>query len=150
MIPGARARFADIEADVVNVSSSGALVRAAQQQPAGSIGPLHLEIHGTTLELTARVVRCEPMAGPLSTSTGRFALALTYVNPSDGVLARLDELCETRRGESETRRLRVSLSRRCPKCQSRDVAKEGPRSYSCCQCGQMFSGFRVGILRFAR
>jgi hypothetical protein len=150
MVPGARARFADLDADVVNVSSSGALVRAARPQPAGSTGPLHLDINGTTVDLVARVVRCEPMAGPLSTSTGRFALAFSYVNPQEDLLVRLDELCQTRRGEFETRRVRVSLARRCPKCQSHDVAKEGRRSYSCCHCGLMFTGFRIGMLRFAR
>jgi hypothetical protein len=149
-ISGGRAQFANIVADVVNVSTSGALIRAPQQQPAGSQAPLLLEIEGVPLQLNARVVRCEPVAGPLITSTGKFALALTFVNPSPEAVSRLEDLCKTRRGEFESRRLRVSLARRCPTCQSRDVAKDGPGHYSCCQCGQVFTGFRVGFLRFSR
>jgi hypothetical protein len=150
MISGGRAQFADVVADVVNVSTSGALIRAPQRQPPGSQAPLLLEINGTPLRLNARVVRCEQVAGPLITSTGKYALALTFVDPSPDAVTLLEDLCQTRRGEFESRRLQVSLERRCPKCRSRDVAKEGPRSYSCCQCGQVFTGFRIGFLRFSR
>lgn len=151
VITGAHARFAGIAADLINISSSGALVRAPQKQASGSQCPLRLEIDGAPLDLIARVVRCQPVAGPLSTSTGKFTLALTFVNPSEEALERLDALCHTGRAtESDVRHLRVSLARRCPSCKSRDVAKEGRRSYSCCQCGRVFTGFRVGFLRFAR
>lgn len=150
-LSGARAQFTNIDAEVVNVSSTGALVRVAFRQAPGAHGPLTLEVQGTPLDLTARVVRCEPVAGPLSTSTGKFALALTFVDPPAGVVARLDEVCRAgHRSEKEERRLRVSLVRRCPKCHSRDVAKEGKRSYSCGQCGQVFTGFRIGFLRFSK
>jgi hypothetical protein len=150
-ISGARAQFANLDADVVNLSSTGALVRAAQKQAPGSHGPLILEVDGTPLQLTARVVRCEPVAGPLSTSTGKYALALTFINPSADATARLAGLCKTGRPvDADDRRLHVSLTRRCPKCSSRDVAKEAPRSYSCCQCGRVFTGFRLGFLRFSR
>ena len=150
-IAGARAQFADSVADVVNVSGTGALVRTAQPQAIGSQGPLLLEIGDTPLELTARVVRCEPVAGLLSTSTGQFNLALAFVNPSEAAVARLEEMGTTHwRAEVGVRRLHVSLVRRCPKCQSRDVAKKASRSYSCGQCGQVFTGFRIGVFRFAR
>ena len=150
-IAGGRAQFAHIDTDVVNVSATGALVRTAVRQASGAQGPLILEVEGTPLQVTARVVRCEPDAGPLSTSTGKYALALTFVDPPADVVARLTEMCTTgHRAAMEVRRLRVSLERRCPKCESRDVAKEGKRSYSCCQCGQVFTGFRVGFLRFSR
>ena len=150
-IAGARAQFADIVADVVNVSGTGALVRTAHPQAIGSQWPLLLEIGDAPLEFTARVVRCEPVAGPLSTSTGQFNLALAFVNPSDAAVARLEQAGKTsRRAEVGVRRLHVSLVRRCPKCQSRDVAKEASHSYSCCQCGQVFTGFRIGVFRFAR
>jgi ribosomal protein S27AE len=150
-IAGARAQFAGIAADVVNVSCSGALVRASQQQKPGSHMPLVLDLGGTSIPLTARVVRCEPVAGPLKTSTGQFSLALTFVDPPADAVAVLEQVCHNgRRGAVETRRLQVSLARRCPKCHSRDVAKEAQRRYSCCQCGQVFSGFRVGFIRFAR
>ena len=150
-ISGARAQFANIDAEVVNLSSTGALVRAAQKQAPGSLGPLTLDVDGAPLELAARVVRCEPVAGPLGTSTGKFALALTFISPSPDATARLEDMCKTgRRTETDVRRLHVSLVRRCPKCNSRDVAKEGRRNYSCCQCGRVFTGFRVGFLRFSR
>jgi ribosomal protein S27AE len=149
-IAGARATFWGADAVVINVSPTGVLVRAAQHRPAGSDGPLILEIDGLPLELTVRVVRCEPIAGPLTAATGGFALALAFLNVSPEVQARLDAACGTPRGEFESRRLKVSLSRRCPKCLSRNVVKKGRRSYSCGQCGQMFTGFRLGFLRFAR
>lgn len=150
-IPGARAQFADVVADVLNVSSTGALVRTKHQQPPGTQGALLLELGDRPVELTARVVRCEPVAGPLTSSTGLYTLALSFVKPPDTALERLDRVCKTgRRPEVDRRHLQVSLVRRCPKCKSRDVAKEGRRSYSCGQCGQVFTGFRVGILRFAR
>lgn len=69
-IAGARAQFASIAADVVNVSGTGALIRTAHPQPPGAQWPLLLDVSNTPLQLTARVVRCEPVAGPLSTSTG--------------------------------------------------------------------------------
>jgi hypothetical protein len=135
----------------MNVSSTGALIHAPQRQGVGSQGPLILDLPGAPLQLTARVVRCQPVAGPLDQSSGKYALALTFVNPSPEAIARLEEVCKTgRRADSEERRLQVSLARRCPKCGSRDVAREGRRMYSCCQCGQVFSGFRIGFLRFAR
>ncbi len=150
-IAGAHAQLAGIAADLVNVSSSGALIRAPQRQAPGSQCPLRLEINGTPLDLIARVVRCHPVVGPLSTSTGKYTMALTFVGPSEEALARLDQVVGTGRStESDVRYLQVSLVRRCPKCKSRDVAKEGRRSYSCCQCGRVFTGFRVGILRFAK
>lgn len=151
IIPGARAQFAGIVADVVNASPTGALVRAAQRQPPGAQGPLLLEVSGAPIPLTARVVRCEPVAGPLSTSTGQFTLALAFVNPSAEAQTRLAEVCRVgQRAEGDVRRLHVSRVRRCPTCRSRNVSKQSPRRYSCCECGLVFSGMRVGFLRFAR
>jgi hypothetical protein len=150
-ISGARAQFAGIVADVMNASPTGALVRTAHQQPPGEQGPLLLETDETSIPLTARVVRCEPLAGPLGTSKGQFALALTFVNPSAEAQARLAQVCKVgRRAESAARRLKVSLARRCPACKSRNVARESPHRYSCCACGLVFTGMRVGFLRIAR
>jgi ribosomal protein S27AE len=147
---GAHAQFATLAADVVNVSATGVLLRVSRLHEAGSLGPLSLDVGGTPLDMVARVVRCEPLAGPLSSSTGYFLLALTFVNPSDAAIIQLERLCRTGRRTDEVRRLRVTLTRRCPKCRSHDVAKDGPRSYSCGQCGRVFTGFRVGFVRFAR
>lgn len=151
VIAGARAHFANVVGEVVNVSCTGALVRAEHYQEPGSEWPLRLEAGDTLIPVIARVVRCEPVAGPLNASTGKYFLALAFVNISEEALARLDHLCKSgRRVEAAPRGLQVSLTRRCPKCKSRDVAKEGRRHYSCGQCGQVFSGMRVGPLRFAR
>lgn len=151
IIAGARAQFAGAPADVVNVSSTGALVRAPKQEAPGSQWPPVLEVNGTPLALSALVVRCEPVAGPLTTSTGKYLLALTFVSPPEEAAARLDQACRAgHRADVDERPLRVSFARRCPKCRSRDVAKEERRRYSCCQCGRMFTGFRAGFLRFAR
>ena len=146
MIAGARAQFAGAEADVLNMSSTGALVRTGKKQAPGSQWPLVLEVDGTPAALTVRVVRCEPVAGPVRTASGKFAIGITYVNPSEAAVAWLDRVCRAgRRSDAGNKRgVRVSLVRRCPKCQSRDVAKEARRSYSCCQCGLVFTGIRVG------
>lgn len=147
---GAQTQFAGFAAEVVNVSSTGALIHAAQGHPVGSHGPLTLELPGAPLQLTARVVHCEPVAGPLKTSTNRYALTLGFVSPSAEATTRLEDVSRTGRRAVATPRLNVSMVRRCPKCGSRDVAKEGRRMYSCCQCGRVFTGFRIGFLRFAR
>ena len=150
-ISGARAQFCGVDADVVNVSRTGALIHGPQRQAIGASGPLTLELEGTPIKLTAKVVRCEPVAGPLSTSTGKYAVAVTFLDQAPENEARLEQVFKTGGGrELETRRLQVSLVRRCPKCHSRDVAKEARRSYSCCQCGQVFTGFRLGPFRFSR
>jgi ribosomal protein S27AE len=137
--------------DVVNVSCTGALIRTEHQRPPGTQWPLLLEVADTPVQLTARVVRCEPVPGPLSTATRQFALALRFVNPSSEAQAHLERVCRSgRRADGDARRIQVSLERRCPKCQSRDVVKDSRRHYSCGQCGRMFVGFRIGIIRFAR
>ena len=151
IIAGARAKIAGMTADVVNVSTTGALVRAAHMRLPGTECPLQLDVSATFVELTARVMRCEPVAGPVTSTTGQFALALTFVNTSADALACLERVCKTgQRADAEARRLHVTLERRCPRCQSHDVVKEGKRYYSCSQCGRTFTGFRAGFLRFAR
>jgi DNA-directed RNA polymerase subunit RPC12/RpoP len=137
-------------AEVVNVSCTGALVRATKQQAPGTQCSLRLEAGGAPLELTARIVRCEPVAGPLRVSTGQFALALAFVNLSPAAQAHLERLCGNGRSSDDARRIHMSLERRCPSCESRDVVKESRRHYSCTQCGRVFAGFRVGFLRFSR
>ena len=150
-LSGARAQFCDVGAEAVNVSRTGALIRGPQRQAIGATGPLTIELEGSPITLAARVVRCEPVAGRLSASTGKYALALTFIDQTPEAEARLEQVFKTGGGrELERRRLHVSLVRRCTKCHSRDVAKEGRRSYSCCQCGQVFTGFRLGPLRFSR
>lgn len=149
-IAGAHAQFAGLEADVVNVSLTGALVRAPTQQTPGSEWPLTLEINGAPVRFVARVVGCEPVAGPFKTTSGQYALALTFVNPSDSAVEQLDLACRSARGQGDRRQLRVSLTRRCPACRSRDVVKESRRRYSCHQCGRVFTGFRIAFLRFSK
>ena len=150
-IAGARANLAGMAADVVNISATGALVRIAHPHPLGTRCPMVLEVGDAPIHLTARVVRCEPASGPLSTSMGQFALAATFVNLSSDAEVRLGQVCKADRGvEDEAPRLYISFSRRCPKCKSRDVVRESRRQYSCGQCGQMFTGIRLGFVRFAR
>ena len=127
-------------------------MRTENLQRPGAQWPFLLEAGDTTpLPLTARVVRCEPVAGPLGASRGKYTLALAFVDTPAESQTRLEQLCKTgRRADSAPRGLKMSLARRCPKCHSRDVAKESKRHYSCCQCGQVFTGFRIGFLRFSR
>ena len=149
-LAGAHAHFAGLDAEAVNVSANGALVRAPQQQAPGSEWPLTLEINDAPVRFVARVVRCEPVAGPLTATSGKFDLALTFVNPSAVAVEQLELACRSLRRVDDERHLKVSLTRRCPACQSRDVVKKSRRSYSCHQCGRVFTGFRIAFLRFSK
>lgn len=150
VIAGARAHFANVVGEVLNVSCTGALVRAEHRHAPGAEWPLRLEVGEAPILLTARVVRCQPVAGPLKTSTGKYTLALAFVHTTDEAMDLLEQVCKGGRRADAPRGLHVSLVRRCPKCKSRDVAKESKRHYSCGQCGQVFTGLRLGFLRFAR
>ena len=149
-LAGAHAQFAGLDAEAVNVSANGALIRAPKQRAPGSEWPLTLEINGTPVQLVARVVRCEPVAGPLETTSGKFELALIFVKPSAVAAEQLELACRSLRPVEDERRLRVSMTRRCPACTSRDVVKESKHSYSCHQCGRVFTGFRIAFLRFSK
>jgi CheY-like chemotaxis protein len=95
----ARVQLANTVVDVVNVSSTGMLVRVMYELPAGSEWPLLLEWPSmASMRLQGRVVRCEradtwlPGASVLQ---NHYEIALTFVDPSPAVQAILDDVCRS-------------------------------------------------------
>jgi len=135
---------------VVNLSRTGALVRTSHHQRAGAEWPLVLELREAAVTLKARVVRCDAAAVPRHGARRQYTLGLTFVDPSKEAQAVIDEVCRAAKTTAPKRRLFMSFVRRCPACKSRAVQKELTRRYSCSDCGNLFTGMRVGIVRFAR
>lgn len=149
-VAGARAQLAATIADVVNLSRTGVLVRTTRHQPPGAEAPLVLELSETAITVTARVVRCEAAAVPRHGGRRQYTLGLAFIDPPRDVQMVIDEVCER---ESEGLRRRpffVSFVRRCPACRSRAVTKDSKYHYGCSDCGHLFAGVRIGMLRLAR
>ena len=133
---------------MVNLSRTGALVRTEHHQRPGVERPLILELSQTAVTLTARVVRCEAAAVPRYGARRQYTLGLAFVNPPQDVQTAMDQVIKEQ-AEDDPPRFYVSFARRCPACRSRAVQKEARRQYSCSDCGHLFSGVRIGIVRFA-
>jgi hypothetical protein len=161
VVSGARVRFANTRADLINLSPTGALIRIGFELRRGGEWPLSLETaDGRQVWLQGRVVRCRR-------DEGAFVLALSFVSPGAEELAVLRDLCSAPEAGAEPverrprplpwrlpafsverlLRARWSPRRQCPECHGEDVAKEGRHSYSCLKCGCSFSGFRIGRIR---
>ena len=155
-ISGARVLLANTIANLINVSRTGALIRAGRELLPGSHWPLTLQLHARPVQLTGRVVRLEPTQVKLGDGALRrqFAIAFAFIEPSTTAQTVLETVCEnTKASDGVGVNLgfcRVSLVRHCPQCQSRFVSKAGPRRYACDDCHYFFRGFRVGALRVAR
>ena len=97
---GARVQLAITIADVVDVSRTGVRIRVSHKWRAGSEWPLVLELPSAApVQVTGRVVRCEPVAVSLPAGAvleGHYLLALTFVDPSREAQAVLDQVCGTR------------------------------------------------------
>lgn len=96
---GARVQLAHTVADVVDVSQTGVLIRVSDELRPGSEWPLVLELPSAVpVQVTGRVVRCEPVAVSLPAGAvleGHYQLALTFVDPSTEAEAVLDQVCGT-------------------------------------------------------
>ena len=96
---GARAQLAHTVTDVVDVSGTGVLIRVSYELRPGSEWPLVLELPSAApVQVTGRVVRCEPVAVSLPAGAvleGHYLLALTFVDPSTEAQAVLDQVCGT-------------------------------------------------------
>lgn len=155
-ISGARVLLADTIANLINVSRTGALIRAGRELMPGSNWPLTLQLNARAVQLTGRIVRLEP--APVSVADGalcrQFAIALAFVEPSTTARSVLAAVCGGARARAgvgvNLGVCRVSLVRHCPRCQSRSVSKAGPHRYACDDCHHFFRGFRIGLFRVAR
>ena len=140
-------------ASVVNVSRTGALVRAERQLRPGSRWPLTFEFEEVPVQLTGRVVRLERAAvtvadGALLKQVG---IALSFVEPTSEVRELLEIVCgkgDERLG-GDLRVCHLSFARICPRCGSRSVSRPRPRRYMCDKCQRDFLGFRLGPFRVA-
>ena len=171
-ISGARMRFANTVADLMNVSRTGALIRLNYRLRTGGEWPMVLELpRGRAVWLNGHVVRCDRVGvrPPGRGEPGnQYMLGLSFVEPSHEALAVLDTVCGTppRTAPSMTApfpftprrllvplvrvwRISLSLERRCPECRSVDIAKDVRHQYSCEQCGRRFAGYRLGPLRLS-
>lgn len=155
-VRGARARVGDADADVVNVSRTGVLVRAAYPLRTGTEWPLTLEICHPPLVLTGKVVRCEPLADPSERHALplHHELALQFLSMPNEARAKLSHACgRLIDGREEPPRLLplspLSLVRRCPRCRGTRVVKERRHHYYCENCERRFVGLKVGPVRLA-
>lgn len=153
VVADARAHLADTVAKVVNVSCTGALIRAGRELRLGSDWPITLELNAVVVRLIGRVVRLERTVGFVAGSVSpQFAIAFAFVEPSTDARSTLDDVCAGRHAEVGVNLgfCRVSLVRFCPRCHSRSVSKAAPHRYACDDCHHFFHGFRLGPLRVAR
>ena len=152
-LPGVRVQLADMPAHVVNVSRTGALVRAGRQLRPGSDWPLTLEFDDASVQLTVRVVRLERAAVAVADGAlqKQFGVALVYVRPSSDVQEILESVCGKglERLGGDLGVCRLSFARVCPRCGSRSVSRQQRRRYMCDACRRKFMGFRLGPLRVA-
>jgi len=150
---GVRVQLADMPASVVNLSRTGALVRAGRQLRLDSDWPLTMELHETPLHLTGRVVRLEPAVVTVADGAlqKQFGIGLAFVAPSIEVQAVLEALCGTGRERlSGDLVCRLSFARVCPRCGSRAISRQRHRRrYTCEACQRNFVGLRLGPFRLA-
>jgi Tfp pilus assembly protein PilZ len=149
-VAGARAQLAATVADVLNLSRTGVLVRTTRHQTPGSEAPLVLELSETAITVTARVVRCEAAAVPRHGGRRQYTLGLAFIDPPKALQHAIDEVCEREAEGHQRRPFFVSFVRRCPACRSRAVQKESKYHYGCSDCGHLFAGVRIGLVRIAR
>ena len=163
-MPGASLLFANTMAELVNVSPTGALIRLGFKPRLGGDWPLSIDVPARgQVWLNGRVVRCERdvvRRGPAARDGDGYLLGLTFVQPSDGAQALLDQLCGAstpshgsapprRRASMRLRRVALSLRRQCPECRSTTVTKQAGHHYSCDTCGSDFTGFHLGRIRIS-
>jgi CheY-like chemotaxis protein len=92
--PGLRARFADQEGDLVNMSVSGALVRLPREVRAGTTAPVVLDLDARRIRLEARVVRSVPVAADRDPSARPiFAVGIVFLDPASAASKAVVELC---------------------------------------------------------
>lgn len=154
-VRGARAHVANADAEVVNLSRTGVLIRAPYPLRMGTDWPLTLEISHTPLLLTGRVVRCEPAGDPSARPVlpVRHDMALRFVTQSAAAQATAYETCGDHVERPQRRRPLplhpLSLARRCPRCLATRVVKERRHQYYCEACNQRFVGLKLGAIRLA-
>lgn len=154
-LQGAHARLANADVEIVNLSRTGVLVKASHPLRAGTDWALALDLADTSVQVTARVVRCRPGSDPQDTTIGppHHDLALAFVTKTSEADAALYSVCGSQLEVPRWRHFRplrsLSIARRCPRCRTTHVLKERPRRYYCAVCNTRFTGLKFGPIRFA-
>lgn len=95
--PGLRARVNSVTGDLINVSATGALIRASRTLSVGSEWPVTLDLEARRIDLSGRVVRCQAMAVELpggAVLTGRLhALGVLFTSVSSAAMQAIVQLC---------------------------------------------------------
>jgi CheY-like chemotaxis protein len=85
-IPGARVRFDDrLTTTLDTVSMNGGFIQIAERQPVGTCWSVVLELPSESVQVAARIVRCEPQAvtpGAAAPATPAYSVAFTFVDLS--------------------------------------------------------------------
>jgi len=92
---GVRAQFAHTVADVLNLSRTGALLRANCTLRLRSEWPLLIELPAGPVRLTGRVVRCQPAHASNGSPQPRnqYAIAVSFLRAAPEAQAVLDAVC---------------------------------------------------------
>jgi hypothetical protein len=141
-----RVRVGRAEGILLNLSATGALVRAPLVLPVGARATLTINAETRPVELKCRVVRCAKADEQAEGAGSRteFDLGVSF-DQTDALATLLKTIVQRGR----RRHLLVSLERRCPSCHGRPVSKVRRMQYFCDKCRLEFDGFRVGPLRIA-
>jgi CheY-like chemotaxis protein len=84
-VPGARVRVGSQVAEVVQLSTTGALVRGTQPLLVDSTWPITLELDGETLHITGRVATCRE-------SENAWSIAFAFVQPPAAARRSLEQV----------------------------------------------------------
>lgn len=93
---GLRARIASLEGQVVNISATGALIRAPRALSVGTEVPFTLDVDPNPISLTARIVRCQPAAIEISGAVmmrEEFALGVMFSRTPAEAAQTIAQLC---------------------------------------------------------
>ena len=166
ILDGTRVHVGHSVADLINVSLTGALVKAPREFAPQGDCIIVLKIKAVILRMTARVVRSTPADVPSAFFT---ALAFVKLSPSTRTVLRglcgphVDSGTEARQAHSWKQnpivprvprrvglyRLSISWIRCCPRCRGRGILKDKAYHYVCMDCRRAFIGFRLGRFRVA-
>ncbi len=97
-VPNARVRYSNNVGELVKLSETGGLIRAADPLTVGSSWRFDLELPSETLRLTGRVVSCDasPSRDP-RTAAKPYAVAIAFVQPSAAARRALQRIVQAHR-----------------------------------------------------
>lgn len=95
--PGARARIDYVSGDLINVSATGALIRAGRTLDVGTEWAVTLDLELRRISLSGRVVRCDPVTvelpGGAVLKRAAFSLGVVFTTVSSDAMQSIIQLC---------------------------------------------------------